>query len=363
MSASASAPTGSKKANSCKFKIPVNQPPPIDMVKASINAAKDREGTSLPTIKEFIAANYNFETWPAHPSGHRSRRRESCPRSRRDFNQIISATLVSCCERTRNVSQECKIPIAWLVPSNPAPMMLPRLMMERLPSNCQARRTDQKPSSAPELPTFHNTANIDCSPRKPMPLDGTLDGENSGNSEVTSGSTKEFQCDLVPLDAAKSLNGTWKATVDPTEAASVTTLEADNSVKIGPPDVQGYRDQPSSFNVSCTFSTPEGVALYNFERTVTVKRKRYLNLLTQHESQSSDCLEKGELMFHVTCRGVNTHLQKQNLVLRLESVGIALRIGIVPHQSGPCVFLQSALPTESMFLLSVTINDKYANND
>ncbi|TGZ60971.1 hypothetical protein CRM22_008265 [Opisthorchis felineus] len=31
------------------------------MVKASINAAKDRKGTSLSTIKKFIAANYKVD--------------------------------------------------------------------------------------------------------------------------------------------------------------------------------------------------------------------------------------------------------------------------------------------------------------
>ncbi|OON17861.1 hypothetical protein X801_06296, partial [Opisthorchis viverrini] len=66
----------------------------------------------------------------------------------------------------------------------------------------------------------------------PNPLDGTLDGENSGNPEVTSGSTKEFQCDLVPLDAAKSLNGKWKATVDPVGAATVTELEDGSAVQL-----------------------------------------------------------------------------------------------------------------------------------
>ncbi|KAG5449449.1 hypothetical protein CSKR_105527 [Clonorchis sinensis] len=41
---------------------------------------------------------------------------------------------------------------------NPALMMSPRLVMKRLQSNCQARRTDQQSISAPELPIFHNIA-------------------------------------------------------------------------------------------------------------------------------------------------------------------------------------------------------------
>ncbi|KAG5442354.1 hypothetical protein CSKR_109282 [Clonorchis sinensis] len=104
----------------------------------------------------------------------------------------------------------------------------------------------------------------------PQPLNGTLDGENSGNPEVAAGSTKEFQCNLVPLDAAESLNGTWKAVVDPAGAATVTELLNGNSVTIGPPNAQGYQKQLSSFKVSCTFSTPEGTLIHKFERTVTV---------------------------------------------------------------------------------------------
>ncbi|OON17878.1 linker histone H1 and H5 family protein [Opisthorchis viverrini] len=61
MSAPASAPTVLKKPKSAKPKIPANHPPVIDMLKASIIAAKDRKGTSLPTIKKFIAANYKVD--------------------------------------------------------------------------------------------------------------------------------------------------------------------------------------------------------------------------------------------------------------------------------------------------------------
>ncbi|TGZ73400.1 hypothetical protein CRM22_001532, partial [Opisthorchis felineus] len=131
------------------------------------------------------------------------------------------------------------------------------------------------PNSSPLVQTF--TERI-----LPTPLDGTLDGENSGNPEVTSGSTKEFQCNLIPLDAAGYLKGEWKATMDPTEAATITALGDGNLVKIGPPDVQGYRNQPSSFKVSCTFLTPEGTAVHTFERTVTVKRH-------QEHSLMADC--------------------------------------------------------------------------
>ncbi|KER30375.1 hypothetical protein T265_03209 [Opisthorchis viverrini] len=41
---------------------------------------------------------------------------------------------------------------------NPALTISPRLVMKCLQSDCQARRTDQEPNNAPELPTFHSIA-------------------------------------------------------------------------------------------------------------------------------------------------------------------------------------------------------------
>ncbi|KER21717.1 hypothetical protein T265_10022 [Opisthorchis viverrini] len=45
-------------------------------------------------------------------------------------------------------------------PLNLALTMSPRLAIKRLQSNCQARRTDQQPNSALELPAFHITSFI-----------------------------------------------------------------------------------------------------------------------------------------------------------------------------------------------------------
>ncbi|GAA48790.1 hypothetical protein CLF_102037 [Clonorchis sinensis] len=55
--------------------------------------------------------------------------------------------------RSRTTAQQSRTD-----PLNPALMMSPRLVMKRLQSNCQARRTDQQSISAPELPIFHNIA-------------------------------------------------------------------------------------------------------------------------------------------------------------------------------------------------------------
>ncbi|KER25644.1 hypothetical protein T265_06934 [Opisthorchis viverrini] len=54
-------------------------------------------------------------------------------------------------------------------PLNPALTMSPRMVMKRLQSNCQARRTDQQRINAPELPTFHNSAeffDVEVSPTR-----------------------------------------------------------------------------------------------------------------------------------------------------------------------------------------------------
>ncbi|KAF7259206.1 hypothetical protein EG68_03635 [Paragonimus skrjabini miyazakii] len=59
--ASVAAPAPAKKTKAAKPKVPDSHPPVIDMVKAAIMAAKDRKGTSLPTIKKYIAANYKVD--------------------------------------------------------------------------------------------------------------------------------------------------------------------------------------------------------------------------------------------------------------------------------------------------------------
>ncbi|CAH8463413.1 unnamed protein product [Dicrocoelium dendriticum] len=61
MSAPAAAPSGAKKPKSSKPKVPATHPPVIDMIKAAITAAKDRKGTSLPTIKKYVSANYKVD--------------------------------------------------------------------------------------------------------------------------------------------------------------------------------------------------------------------------------------------------------------------------------------------------------------
>ncbi|XP_018646599.1 Linker histone H1 [Schistosoma mansoni] len=50
-----------KKAKSSKSKTPASHPPVINMITAAILAVKDRKGSSLATIKKYIAANYKFD--------------------------------------------------------------------------------------------------------------------------------------------------------------------------------------------------------------------------------------------------------------------------------------------------------------
>ncbi|VDP13588.1 unnamed protein product [Echinostoma caproni] len=56
MTVPAAAPA--KKPETTKPKAPASHPPVIVMVKRANTAAKDRKGTSLLTIKKYIAANY-----------------------------------------------------------------------------------------------------------------------------------------------------------------------------------------------------------------------------------------------------------------------------------------------------------------
>ncbi|KER20786.1 hypothetical protein T265_10744 [Opisthorchis viverrini] len=53
-------------------------------------------------------------------------------------------------------------------PTQACTTMSPRLVMKRLQSNCQARRTGHQPNRAPELPTFHNIARSDLVRTSPI---------------------------------------------------------------------------------------------------------------------------------------------------------------------------------------------------
>ncbi|KAA3671322.1 histone H1/5 [Paragonimus westermani] len=61
MSAPASVAVPAEKTKAAKPKVLASHPPVIDMVKAAIMVAKDRKGTSRPTIKNYIAANYKVD--------------------------------------------------------------------------------------------------------------------------------------------------------------------------------------------------------------------------------------------------------------------------------------------------------------
>ncbi|VDP92870.1 unnamed protein product [Echinostoma caproni] len=59
MSVPAAAPA--KKPKTAKPKAPASHPSIIGMVKTAVTAAKDRKGTSLSTIKRYIAVNYKAD--------------------------------------------------------------------------------------------------------------------------------------------------------------------------------------------------------------------------------------------------------------------------------------------------------------
>lgn len=53
--------TATQAKKLAKAKVPASHPPVINMITSAILAAKDRKGSSLPTIKKYIAGNYKFD--------------------------------------------------------------------------------------------------------------------------------------------------------------------------------------------------------------------------------------------------------------------------------------------------------------
>ncbi|KAA3671336.1 uncharacterized protein DEA37_0003441, partial [Paragonimus westermani] len=56
-----------KKTKAAKPKVPTTHPPVIDMVKAAIMAAKDRNGTFHPIITKYIATTYKVDVQKLGP--------------------------------------------------------------------------------------------------------------------------------------------------------------------------------------------------------------------------------------------------------------------------------------------------------
>ena len=55
-------PAKSPAKKAAKAKAPAAHPPVAAMVKAAVKALKERNGSSLPAIKKYIAANYKYDT-------------------------------------------------------------------------------------------------------------------------------------------------------------------------------------------------------------------------------------------------------------------------------------------------------------
>lgn len=102
-------------------------------------------------------------------------------------------------------------------------------------------------------------------------MDGTLDGNNTGNPQVPlNQSDRVFECDLVPLGAASELDGQWRAYVDGQESSIVSLNMSGGRAIISPPDPPGYYDKVGTVTIVCVFESPSGDPLFQFNRTLEV---------------------------------------------------------------------------------------------
>ncbi|OON17834.1 linker histone H1 and H5 family protein [Opisthorchis viverrini] len=135
MSAPASAPAVSKKPKSAKPKIPANHPPVIDMVKASINAAKDRKGTSLPTIKKFIAANYKVDVEKLGPHIRRG-----------IVHAVEKGILVRVGNKGKGASGSFKVAEKKTAVPKPKPVKKPKVVKAKKPAAPKKPKAAKKPA-------------------------------------------------------------------------------------------------------------------------------------------------------------------------------------------------------------------------
>lgn len=104
-------------------------------------------------------------------------------------------------------------------------------------------------------------------------MTGTLNGNDSGDQTVSFGESKPFVCDLVPLDAADRLDGTWAAFVEGQAADIVSVNMSDGRAHIVPRDPPGYYASVGEVQVKCVFSTPTGDVIHQFNRTISIEGK------------------------------------------------------------------------------------------
>lgn len=109
-------------------------------------------------------------------------------------------------------------------------------------------------------------------------MTGTLDKTDSGDRTVNVGDDKQFECDLIPLDAAGRLDGVWTARVFGDEADIVSVDVANGRAVVRPRnassgDANPVYSKPGQVVVECVFTGRDGVPIYQFNRTVTVKRE------------------------------------------------------------------------------------------
>ncbi|OON16136.1 linker histone H1 and H5 family protein, partial [Opisthorchis viverrini] len=151
-SAPASAPTVLKKPKSAKTKIPGNHPPGIDMVKASTNAAKDRKGTSLPTIKKFIAANYKVDVEKLGPHIRHG-----------IAHAVQKAVLVRIGNQSKDASGSVKVAEEKTAVAKPKPVKKPEVLKAKklaAPKKPKAAKKPAKPKT--------NTPSKPKAAKKPM---------------------------------------------------------------------------------------------------------------------------------------------------------------------------------------------------
>ncbi|KAF7245091.1 hypothetical protein EG68_09543 [Paragonimus skrjabini miyazakii] len=101
-------------------------------------------------------------------------------------------------------------------------------------------------------------------------MNGTLNGNDTDNQTVEVGHDRPFMCDLVPLDAADRLDGTWTANVYGQAADVVVVDLANGRARVVPRDPPGFYKSVGQVQVHCVFTTPNGTMLFDFNRTVTI---------------------------------------------------------------------------------------------
>ena len=100
-------------------------------------------------------------------------------------------------------------------------------------------------------------------------MSGTLNGNDTQDVDLDVGSSDVLKCELLPIGLSNQLGGVWTARINGSVSELVSLYQNDSGVFVVPRNGINY-DLTGETVVECIYSTPEGLPIHQFNRTVRI---------------------------------------------------------------------------------------------